>query len=296
MVRTSTKETPRLNVLLFVKIDTHSSRCFVQCLIGLWPVRLWAQAVELDLTHTHATLLVAPGSLDQLGPCPVALATALVLEVDRMHTPAALLVVLGSLDQFGRVPSLMVTRPLLRMSRLGCVTFPSAVAWTLAPVMVLAAVVITSCHRVMVALIPVLVAVVVLATLLSFCHKGTALEELVILLSGFLPLLPPPDAVAGRPRLSLRISKAFSCFSRYPHRRPAGLSVSANGSLDIDQVWLHWGLHQGISRQQLLQCITAHAFGSEGHRRFLLRSDEDGHTWVSVAESLRRPMVPAMWR
>ena len=86
---------------------------------------------------------------------------------------------------------------------------------------------------------------------------------------------PSLDTAAGRSRLSLR------------HRRPAGLSVSANGSLDIDQVWLHWGRHQGISRQQLLQCITAHALGSEGDRRFLFRSDEDGHTWVSVAESLR---------
>ena len=98
---------------------------------------------------------------------------------------------------------------------------------------------------------------------------------------------PPLDTVAGRSRLSLRISKAISCFARYPHGRPAGLSASENGCLDIDQVWLHWKRHQGVSRQQLLQCITAHAFGSEGHRRFLLRSDEDGHTWVSVAESLR---------
>ena len=30
-----------------------------------------------------------------------------------------------------------------------------------------------------------------------------------------------------------------------------------------------------------------HTFGREGRRRFLLRSDEDGRTWVAVAESLR---------
>ena len=159
----------------------------------------------------------------------------------------------------------------------------------------LAAVVVSSCHKVLVAMIPVLVPVVVLAALLSFCPKD---PRGVGVPPQWFPApvadgsrnrshsFPPLDTVAGRTCLSLGISMAISCFSRYPHRRPAGLSVSANGSLDIDQVWLHWGRHQGISRQ-LLHCITAHAFGSEGHRRFLLRSDEDGHTWVSVAESLR---------
>ena len=52
-------------------------------------------------------------------------------------------------------------------------------------------------------------------------------------------------------------------------------------------VWLHWGRPQGICRQQLLQCITTHAFGRDGRRHFLLRSD-DGRTWVAVAESLQR--------
>ena len=42
---------------------------------------------------------------------------------------------------------------------------------------------------------------------------------------------PPLDAVAGGSRLSLQVSKAISCFARYPHRRPAGLTVTEDGSL-----------------------------------------------------------------
>ena len=78
---------------------------------------------------------------------------------------------------------------------------------------------------------------------------------------------PPLEAAAGRTHLSLRVSKAISCFARYRHRRPAGLKVAEDGSLDVNQVWLHWGRPQVISRQQLLQCITTLAFGREGRRR-----------------------------
>ena len=43
-----------------------------------------------------------------------------------------------------------------------------------------------------------------------------------------------------------------------------------------------------FTRHQLLQCITEHTFGSRGRRRFLLRSDEEGRTWVSVSDPVRR--------
>ena len=43
-----------------------------------------------------------------------------------------------------------------------------------------------------------------------------------------------------------------------------------------------------FSRQQLLQCNTEHAFGNSGRRRFLVRSDHERSTWVSVADSIRR--------
>ena len=42
-----------------------------------------------------------------------------------------------------------------------------------------------------------------------------------------------------------------------------------------------------LSCSQPLQHITEHAFGSGGRRRFLLHSDSDGRTWVTVAESMR---------
>ena len=95
---------------------------------------------------------------------------------------------------------------------------------------------------------------------------------------------PPLDLNTGRTRLSLQVSKAISCFARHPDRPPAGLISADDGSLDVHQIWLHWGRWMNCSRQQLLQCITEHAFGSQGRMRFLLRSDEDcgpGSQWPS---------------
>ena len=95
---------------------------------------------------------------------------------------------------------------------------------------------------------------------------------------------PHLDLDSGNARLSLQVSKAISRFARYPDKRPVGLSSAADGSLDIHQVWLHWGRRTNLSRHQLLQYMTEHAFGPGGHRRFLLRSDSNGRTWVTAAE------------
>ena len=89
-------------------------------------------------------------------------------------------------------------------------------------------------------------------------------------------------------RCSLLVSKAISCFARYPDRRPSGLISDDDGSLGIHQLWLHWGRRVHLTRQQLLQCITEHTFGSRGRGRFLLRSDADGRTCVSVSDPVRR--------
>ena len=97
---------------------------------------------------------------------------------------------------------------------------------------------------------------------------------------------PPLDVDAARNQRSLEGSKAGSCFARYPDRRSPGLISADDGSQDVDQIWLHGGRRMSFSRQQLLQCITEHAFGNSGRRRYLLRSEHEGHTWVSVADSI----------
>ena len=43
---------------------------------------------------------------------------------------------------------------------------------------------------------------------------------------------PPPDVAAARIKRSLLVSKAISCFARYPDRRPSGLISADDGSLD----------------------------------------------------------------
>ena len=237
-------------------------------------MRIWVPAVEKDLTLTPATP-VAPGPLVQLGLVPVAGAFVLVLEVDRVHKPAALPVVRGSMGPHGTVPYLSVIRPSLRTSHLGCVMFPSAVAWMMAQVLLLVAAMITSCPRVVVALFPV-----------------TAFEELVLLI-GFLPLVRTALAIFRLPSRTWTPPPAghvlafvsARLFLASPVIRTAGLPVCR--CLPMDP-WtsIKYGCTGGATKASV-QCITTHAFGSEGHRRFLLRSDEDGHTWVSVAESLR---------
>ena len=188
-----------------------------------------------------------------------------------MHTPATLLVVHGSLDQLGSVPFRIVlpvdavpfveSRPLLRMSRLGCVAIPSAVAW----ILVVAAVVGAGSSRDRF----VSQGAGRLDPGASSSRGAGSSRDLLLSQGSGLRVVgishrvsdsvedgsryrsdsfPPLGTVAGRSRLSLRISKAISCFARYPHRRPAGLSASENGCLDINQVRLHWGLYQGISR------------------------------------------------
>ena len=103
-----------------------------------------------------------------------------------------------------------------------------------------------------------------------------------LLLAGFPSL---GDGAALRQR-SLLVSKTVSCFARYPDRRPAGVVPAADGSLD--QIWVFSGRRLRFSRQQLLQHLVEHAIGDSGRRRFLLRSDLEGRTWVSVAEPVRR--------
>ena len=94
---------------------------------------------------------------------------------------------------------------------------------------------------------------------------------------------------AARIKRSLLASKAISRFARYPDRRPSGLISADDGSLDIRELWLHWGRRMQLTRQQLLQSITEHTVGNRGRRRFFLRSDEDGLTWVSVSGSGSQP-------
>ena len=67
-----------------------------------------------------------------------------------------------------------------------------------------------------------------------------------------------------------------------------GVYSDTDGSLDIEEIWQHWGRHHGVSKHHMLQFISEHAFSSDGRRRFLLRSDTEGRTWVSVTQSLRR--------
>ena len=95
---------------------------------------------------------------------------------------------------------------------------------------------------------------------------------------------PPTPADS---RISLEVSKAITAFARYPHKRPAGLRPDVDGSLDINEVWSLWGRFHGVTKHHMLQFIAEHAFHASGHRRFLLRSDHEGRTWVSVAQSLR---------
>ena len=95
---------------------------------------------------------------------------------------------------------------------------------------------------------------------------------------------PPTPADS---RVSLEVSKAITAFARYPHKRPAGLRPDADGSPDINEVWNLWGRFHGVTKHHVLQFIAEHAFHASGHRRFLLRSDHEGRTWVSVAQSLR---------
>ena len=105
--------------------------------------------------------------------------------------------------------------------------------------------------------------------------------------SGMAPQPTPMDS-----HVSLQVSKAITGFARYPHKRPRGLHSDSNGSLDIEEIWKHWGRHHGVSQHHMLQFISEHAFSSEGRRRFLLRSDNEGRTWVSVTQSLRRFTMP----
>ena len=82
--------------------------------------------------------------------------------------------------------------------------------------------------------------------------------------------------------------KTVSGFARYAHRRPACAVPAEDGSLDVDHIWTFGWRRLGFSRLQLLQHIADHAISDSGRRRFLLRSDIDGRTWVSVAEPFRR--------
>ena len=97
--------------------------------------------------------------------------------------------------------------------------------------------------------------------------------------------LPPTPAES---RLSLEVSKAISAFARYPHRRPVGLCPNADGSLNINEIWNFWGRFHGVSKNVMLQFIAEHAFHASGRRRFLLRSDSAGQTWVTVVQRPQR--------
>ena len=99
------------------------------------------------------------------------------------------------------------------------------------------------------------------------------------------PSVAEGDALRRR---SLMVSKSITSFARYPDRRPAGVVPAGDGSLDVDQLWVCWGRRCGFSRTQLLQHIADHAISDSGRRRFLLHSDHDGRTWVTVAAPLRR--------
>ena len=99
------------------------------------------------------------------------------------------------------------------------------------------------------------------------------------------PTIAENDALRRR---SLLVSKSITSFARYLERRPVGVVPAGDGSLDVDQLWVCWGRRCGFSRTQLLQHIADHAISDNGRRRFLLRSDQDGRTWVTVAAPLRR--------
>ena len=83
---------------------------------------------------------------------------------------------------------------------------------------------------------------------------------------------------------SLQANKPVSGFARCPDRRPAGVVPADDGSLDVDHIWTFLGRRLGFS----LQHIADHAISDSGRRRFLLRSDSEGRTWVSAAGPFRR--------
>ena len=89
-------------------------------------------------------------------------------------------------------------------------------------------------------------------------------------LSGSIGLAQQPTPMDSH--ISLQVSKAITGFARYPHKRPRGLHSDLDGSLDIDEIWQHWGRLHGVSKHHMLQFISEHAFSSDGRRRFLLRA------------------------
>ena len=97
--------------------------------------------------------------------------------------------------------------------------------------------------------------------------------------------LPPTPAES---RTSLEISKTISAFARHPQCRPEGLCPCPDGSLSIREIWETWGRFHGVSQTSMVQCITEHAFHTAGHRRFLLRSNGFGQSWVTVVQRPQR--------
>ena len=106
-------------------------------------------------------------------------------------------------------------------------------------------------------------------------HPGSAGPRNVLVKTTIFPLWITAMHYAVAVSWSVKRSR----IARYPERRPAGVVPAGDGSLDIDQVWMG---------TQLLQHVADHAIADSGCRRFLLQSDQEGRTWVSVAAPLRR--------
>ena len=112
----------------------------------------------------------------------------------------------------------------------------------------------------------------------EMCHPGERARH--------FPSLREGEALRRR---SLMVSKALTNFARYPERRPVGITPAGDGSLNIDQLWVCWGRHLGLSCDQILQHVADHSIADNGRRWFLLHSDHEGHTWVTVAAPIVRP-------
>ena len=111
----------------------------------------------------------------------------------------------------------------------------------------------------------------------------------------------------ARTRLSLCISHSISCFSRYPHRRPAGLSVS-DPWISIRLVALGGATKASVasscSSASLRMLLAVRV--TDGSCSGVMKMATRGYLWPSRCVGSRgvivdavqavRPLVPAMWR
>eukprot|EP00929_Paragymnodinium_shiwhaense_P091432 TRINITY_DN513_c0_g1_i1.p1 TRINITY_DN513_c0_g1~~TRINITY_DN513_c0_g1_i1.p1 ORF type:complete len:347 (+),score=92.41 TRINITY_DN513_c0_g1_i1:92-1132(+) len=84
------------------------------------------------------------------------------------------------------------------------------------------------------------------------------------------------------------ISRTVSGFGRYPHKRPSGLELDAEGRFTMDNLMDVWGFKAGYSEKEVTNAINKHQFYylngtvSDAPPRFTLGEDDDGRTTIQV--------------